>query len=110
MEEAISTAQIEGAVTTVQAAKKLLRSSREPKNKSERMVVNSYKTIHLLTQRLDEPLSESLLVEIQESMTEGTLDDPDHAGRLRVQSGKKMLFVLSDRATKLLASSPLTSS
>ncbi len=83
MEEAIATSQIEGAVTTRKAAKEMLRTQRKPRDRSEQMVVNSYRTIQMLRQRLDRPLSLDFLFEVQESMTRGTLDDPAGVGRLR---------------------------
>ena len=83
MEEAIATSQIEGAVTTREAAKEMLRTQRDPRNKSEHMIANGYRTIRLLRERLDRPMSFDLLDEIQESMTRDTLDNPDDAGRFR---------------------------
>jgi len=83
MEEAIATSQIEGAVTTRKVAKEMLRTQRKPRDRSEQMIVNSYQTIQTLRQRLDRPLSVDLLFEIQASITQGTLDDPDAVGRLR---------------------------
>jgi Fic family protein len=83
MEEAIATSQIEGAVTTRKVAKEMLRTNRRPRNRSEQMIVNSYRTIQFLRDRLEEPLSIDLLSEIQASMTRDTLDDPTASGRLR---------------------------
>lgn len=83
MEEAIATSQIEGAVTTRQRAKDMLRSGRKPRDRSEQMIVNGYRTIQLLRQHAQTPLTVELLHEIQRSMTEATLDDPDQAGRFR---------------------------
>jgi Fic family protein len=88
MEEAIATSQIEGAVTTRHVAKELLRSGRTPKDRSEQMIVNGYRTIQMLRSRLDRPLSMELLHEIQESMTRETLDHPADAGRLRTDLDK----------------------
>lgn len=45
MEEAIASSQIEGASTTREVAKELLRARRKPLNHSERMIVNNYRTI-----------------------------------------------------------------
>ncbi|MBV9122210.1 MAG: hypothetical protein JO112_02470, partial [Planctomycetes bacterium] len=45
MEEAIATSQIEGAVTTRKVAKEMLLTNRKPRNRSEQMIVNSYRTI-----------------------------------------------------------------
>ena len=83
MEEAIATSQIEGAATTRKVAKEMLRTKRRPRDRSEQMIVNSYRTIQLLRERLDQPLSLDLLFEVQESMTRGTLDDESASGRFR---------------------------
>lgn len=86
MEEAIATSQIEGAVTTRRVAKDLLRSGRKPKDRSEKMIVNGYRTVRLLRERIDRPLSFDMLHEIQESMTRDTLPDADDVGRFRTAS------------------------
>jgi Fic family protein len=96
MEEAIATSQIEGAVTTRQVAKEMLRTNRKPRNRSEQMIVNSYRTIQLLRQRLDRPLSLDLLFEIQENMTRDTLDDPTAAGRLRTRADEVLIVDVRD--------------
>lgn len=83
MEEAIATSQIEGAVTTRKVAKELLRSGRQPKDRSEQMIVNGYQTVRMLRERASEPLTVALLHEIQRSITRETLDDPADAGRFR---------------------------
>jgi len=83
MEEAISSSQIEGAVTTRKVAKEMLRQQRAPRNKSERMILNNYQTIRFIRQNSDKPLSAGILLEIQKSMTSGTLDDLNDEGRFR---------------------------
>ena len=83
MEEAIATSQIEGAVTTRREAKNMLRAGRTPRDRSEQMIVNGYRTIQLLSEHAKKPMSVELLHQIQASMTEGTLDNADHSGRFR---------------------------
>ncbi len=83
IDEAIATSQIEGAATTRKVAKDMLQSNRKPRDRSERMIVNSYQTMQRLRDRLDRPLTIALLFEIQESMTRDTLDEPDCVGRFR---------------------------
>jgi Fic family protein len=102
MEEAIATSQIEGAVTTRKAAKEMLRTNRRPRNRSEQMILNSYRTIQLLRQRLDRPLSLDLLFEIQESMTRGTLDDPTAAGRFRTPEDSISIVDVRDNEVVLV--------
>jgi len=86
MEEAVATAQIEGAATTRKIAKQMLITGRQPRDRSEKMILNSYRAIQLIKSRLTQPLSLSLLFEIQETLTAGTLDDVSAAGRLRFES------------------------
>lgn len=86
MEEAIASSQIEGAATTRLVAKEMLRSGRKPRNRAERMILNNYRTIQKIKDLLERDLSIELLHELQESMTEGTLDDPECTGRFRLET------------------------
>jgi Fic family protein len=104
MEEAIATSQIEGAVTTRQVAKDLLRSERKPRDKSEQMIVNSYRTIRFLRTRLEQPLTVAFLIELQEMMTADTLDDPSGAGRLR--TAKDDVHVVDSRDGEVVFTPP----
>jgi len=45
MEEAITSSQLEGAVTTRAVAKEMLRTGRAPRDESERMIVNNYRAM-----------------------------------------------------------------
>jgi len=74
MEEAIASSQLEGAATTRSAAKKILREGRMPKNTSERMIVNNYRTIRRLKELRDKPLSRELVLEIHHEITLETLE------------------------------------
>ena len=75
MEEAIASSQLEGAATTRPEAKKILREGRKPKNTSERMIVNNYRTIRRLKELRDKPLSRELILEIHTEITQGTLEN-----------------------------------
>lgn len=83
LEEAISSSQMEGASTTRAVARKMLLEDRAPKDVSERMIFNNYKTIKMLEAWKDEPLSESLLFKIHRSLTFDTLEE-EKQGRYRV--------------------------
>jgi len=50
IEEAISSSQLEGAATTRKVAKEMLRQKREPKNRSERMIVNNYRAMQYINE------------------------------------------------------------
>lgn len=55
MEEAIRSSQLEGATTPRVVAKELLRSGRGPRDHSERMIVNNYRTIQYVKEMGNEP-------------------------------------------------------
>lgn len=83
IQEAITSSQIEGAATTRKVAKEMLRSGRAPRDKSEQMILNNFQTMQKIKTWKDLPLSKELIFEIQQAITEHTLDDQDGAGRLR---------------------------
>ncbi|RZJ90331.1 MAG: Fic family protein, partial [Hymenobacter sp.] len=83
MEEAIASSQMEGASTTREVAKDLLRTRRQPLNRSERMIVNNYQTMRHLREIYQQSLTPALLLELQALVTTGTLDNATYAGRLR---------------------------
>jgi len=84
MEEAIASSQLEGAATTRQAAKKMLREGRLPKNESEQMIVNSYLTMTLIEDEYkDKEMSMALLKELHHLITKNTLDSENEEPRLR---------------------------
>lgn len=86
MEEAIASSQLEGAATTTSMAKKLLSEKRTPKDRSERMIVNNYKTMQALNQDYkDKKLSHEVLFDLHRLITNDTLDQ-DKQGRYRKDS------------------------
>ncbi|MEX2251958.1 MAG: Fic family protein [Acidimicrobiia bacterium] len=83
MEEAISSSLLEGAATTRREAKLLLRSGREPVSRAERMVVNNYRTMQLISNDVEQPLSLEMVLDLHRTITDGTLDNPRDAGRFQ---------------------------
>ncbi|MEX0815929.1 MAG: Fic family protein [Gaiellales bacterium] len=83
MEEAIRSSQLEGATTSRRAAKELLRSGREPKDRSERMILNNYRALEFMREDIGDRITPEIVLELQRILTEGTLDNPDAAGRLQ---------------------------
>ena len=83
IEEAISSSQLEGASTTQNVAKEMIRQEREPRNKSERMILNNYQAMRFIREFRNEPLTPSLVFELQRILTKETLDSEDQAGRFR---------------------------
>jgi Fic family protein len=83
MEEAIRSSQLEGATTSRQVAKEMLRTGRAPRSRGERMIANNYRALQFMRDGMGETLSPVLVLELHRILTEGTLDDPDAAGRLQ---------------------------
>ncbi len=83
MEEAIASSQLEGAATTRPVAKKILREGRKPKDTSERMIVNNYRTIRRLKELRNKPLSRELILEIHHEITRGTLETESDESEFR---------------------------
>jgi Fic family protein len=82
MEEAIRSSQLEGATTSRRVAKEMLRSGRPPQDRSERMILNNYRALRFMRE-VDRRLTPEIVLELQRILTEGTLDNPDAAGRLQ---------------------------
>lgn len=83
MEEAIMSSMLEGAVVTRSEAKELIRSNRLPSNEHERMVMNNYRTMQQILVWKNDPITPEKVMELHRIMTEGTLEDPNKAGKYR---------------------------
>lgn len=93
MEEAIRSSQLEGATTTRQVAKELLRTGREPVDRSERMILNNYRALEYMRSEMGERLFPEAVLELHRILTEGTLDDPSAAGRLQTPDEDRIAVV-----------------
>ena len=82
-EEAIASSRMEGASTTREKAKKMIRTQARPRDTSEKMIVNNYLTIEYLRENRNAALSKDLILEVHRMITDGTLDDRKYEGRLR---------------------------
>ena len=85
VEEAISSSQLEGASTTRNVAKEMIRQGREPRDKSEQMILNNYHAMQFIRDFKDESLTPSIIYELHKTLTEKTLDTPAKAGVLRLK-------------------------
>lgn len=91
MEEAIASSQIEGAATTRKVAKEMLEKNHQPKNKSEQMILNNYNTMRWIVENKDADMSMSLLLNVHQIITDGTLNNKDDEGRLRLDDNIKIM-------------------
>ncbi len=83
IDEAINSSQLEGASTTVDVAKQMLRTGRQPTDRSEQMIVNNYAAMRHIRQYVGQPMSQKLVFAIHRILTKDTLDDPTKAGCFR---------------------------
>ncbi|WP_254956721.1 MULTISPECIES: Fic family protein [unclassified Cyanobium] len=83
MEEAITSSQMEGAATTRDVAKAMIRSRRAPRDRSEQMILNNFRTMQHIRELKDQPLTPQLVLDLHQLVSQDTLDDPADAGRLR---------------------------
>ena len=90
MEEAITSSQMEGAATTRDVAKAMIRSRRPPRDRSERMILNNFLTMQRIQELRKQPLTPQLVLDLHRLVSEDTLDDPADAGRLR-PAGKEVV-------------------
>ncbi len=108
IEEAIRSSQLEGAATTRQVAREMLRTGRPPVDRDEQMILNNYRTMQYVREITNQPLTTELLCSIQRMITDQTLERPESAGRFRRPDESVGIF--DDRDNTLLFEPPLADS
>lgn len=83
MEEAITSAQLEGAATTRVDAKKMLEEELTPSTPDERMILNNYMLLRLADKRKNELLTRDLLLEFHCIATNGVSENENIPGEFR---------------------------
>jgi Fic family protein len=91
MEEAITSSQLEGAVTTREVAKEMIRSGRPPRDIDEQMIFNNFLTMQHITRLKNDSLSPEMVFEIHKLVTDKTLADPTAAGRFHRADEKRVV-------------------
>ncbi len=104
VEEAINSSQLEGASTTRHVAKDMIKQGRDPKDKSEQMILNNFHGMQFIRDFKDEELTPSFLFEIHRILTEKTLDDPEKAGVFRSETDR--VYVIDRTGSNILHSPP----
>jgi Fic family protein len=95
MDEAIASSQLEGAATSRQAAKKMLREGRKPSNRSEQMILNSYLAMKSIEDNYkNREMSAALIMELHGLITKDTLDSENEKPRLRKKG--EPIFISDD--------------
>lgn len=105
MEEAIHSSLFEGAASTREEAKDMLRSARAPINRDERMILNNYRAMQRLREMANTELSLDKLLELHRILTEGTLDRPEQAGRIQTPDDTR-IRIIDDRIGRVVHAPP----
>lgn len=105
IEEAITSSQLEGASTSKQVAKDMIKSGRPPRDKSERMILNNYHAMNFIRENRHQRLTSDLVFELHGLVTDGTLERPETAGRAQLPEEDRIKVL--DRTTgEVLHESP----
>ncbi len=99
VEEAITSSQLEGALTTRKIASNMLRSGRSPQNKHEQMIFNNYCTMTHIRDTISEPLTFDRLMDLHTRLTQNTLTDANDYGRIQTPNEKRV--VIADQTGKV---------
>ncbi|MGH1366417.1 MAG: Fic family protein [Calditrichia bacterium] len=103
-EEAINSSLLEGAVTTRHEAKKMIRSKREPRDKSEQMILNNYHAMQFINENRDEKLTSSMVLELHRIVTEKTFETESKSGAFRAE--KDIVEVVDNSSGEVLHTPP----
>lgn len=106
MEESITSSQLEGAATTRSAAQEMLRYGRTPKDKSEIMILNNYIGMQEIRKQCKQHLTKKMVLSLHAKLTQGTLENPEDAGRLQTPEEERVKVVDHTRTTLLHAPPP----
>nr|WP_314966030.1 Fic family protein [uncultured Actinomyces sp.] len=101
-EEAITSSQMEGASTTRRDAKKMLREKKDPRTRSERMILNNFLALEYVRAHLGEELTPAFICGVHRIVTDGTLDEAEDAGRLQHQGEERIRIYGSEGQDQLL--------
>lgn len=82
-DEAISSSQLEGAATTTQTAKDMLKRKRQPRTPDEKMIIGNFKMMQYAWHCRNKPLSLELIADLHSTGVEGIDDDKYHPGNFR---------------------------
>lgn len=102
-EEAITSSQMEGAVTTRKVAKRMLEEGRKPRNKSEIMIHNNFLAMQHVQEIKNRNLTPEMVFELHGIVTRDTLDEPDSSGRFRTSRDE---VIVGDEQGRVLHKPP----
>ncbi len=107
IEEAINSSQLEGASTTRDVAKEMIRQDRPPKDTSEQMIMNNYRAMQFIREQKDDPLTPSVIFELHQILTEHTMQNAEKSGQFRNEDDD--IHVIDDHSQEYLHTPPIAS-
>ena len=101
MEEAISSSQLEWALTTSKDARDMIAKWRRPTTVHEKMILNNYKAMNFVNNQefLNQKMTRAGLLEIQNILTKDTLEEKNQEWRWRKDSDE--IVIQNDTGTKI---------
>jgi Fic family protein len=72
LEEAVASSQVEGAATTTEIARDMLKSGRNPRNESEQMIFNNLKAMDYIREFVDTDMDFNRIITLHQIMTAQT--------------------------------------
>lgn len=96
MDESIQSSRLEGANTSRQLAREMLRDGRPPRDNSERMIANNFAAMQAVEEWAanGEPVDLDHILRLHRLVTAGTMREERDAGRLQ-QPGEARVYVVS---------------
>jgi Fic family protein len=82
LEEAVASSQVEGAATTTEVARAMLKSGRSPRNESEQMIFNNLRAIEFISEFVDSDIDFKTIIDLHKIMTANT-DAEKYSGDFR---------------------------
>ena len=82
LEEAVASSQVEGAATTTEVARDMLKSGRNPRNESEQMIFNNLRAIEYISEFVNSKIDFKIIIELHKIMTANT-DAEKYSGDFR---------------------------
>lgn len=102
IEEAITSSQLEGALTSRRDAKRMLTSGSKPTDRSEQMIYNNYNAMQHIVQHQNDDFTPEAICELHRIVTEGTLDNPHAAGSIQSDVKPEDRVKVFDNGDKVL--------
>lgn len=105
MEEAIASSQLEGASTTLEVAKDMLRTERKPQTVAEQMIFNNYQAMLEIRKFKSAQLTPKLICHLQSILTHDTMNERQHGiGMFRKEADT--VHVVDNRTQEVLHTPP----